>query len=152
MGEYLDDDKVFLKLDDGSIHCVEEKALEILLRDNILFSNEREFLNPDGTKGGSTVILYVNCNDVFAWACADAEDLPHDEIGNLYKMHKANKRWGATIWCILRRKQKPQKPMEDLMKKDGVWTEGLEKLNENTQDEETQALFAHYTQTERDKK
>jgi len=133
----------------GSIHCDKEKILSILLKDEVLFCNARDFLDVDGkTNGGHTTVLFVNSNDVFAWACSDAEDLPNEEIGNLYKMHKADPKWGSTIWCILRRKQKPQKPMEDLLRKEGVWTDALDNLNKNTQDAETQAMFAHYARRE----
>jgi len=153
MGEYLDDEHVFLKLDDGSIHCMEEKALELLLKDDVIFCNSRDFLEEDGkTKGGHTTVLFVNCNDVFSWGTSDAEDLPYEEIGRLYKMHKADPHWGSNIWCILRRKQKPQKPMEDMMRKDGVWTDELEKVEENTQDAEVHAMLEHDLRMERDKK
>lgn len=129
MGEYLDEDKVFFKLSDGKEYCNKERALGFLLLDDVLFSNEREVMW-EGKKDeeGPTTVLYVVCNDLFGWACADAERLPEEEIGNLFKMWKADKKWGPSIWCMKRRNAKPQKPVEDLMKQEGVWTSDLDNL------------------------
>jgi hypothetical protein len=125
---------------DGKEYCVEEMALERLLKDEVLFANEREVFY-GGKSAGHTVVLYVNCNDVFAWGCADAENLPFEEIGNLYKMHVASPGWGSVKWCCKQRKQKPQKPVEAEMRKDGVWDEMMESLPENTMDREVHAAL-----------
>lgn len=138
----IDDSKVFFEVS-GKEYCNDELALAILLAAGVLFSNERSFLDiepvTDG-KGavlswnqskeiaGSTTILFVNCNDLFAWGCADSEDLPHDEIGNLYRMYIADPKYGVDKWCCFRRKQKPQDSIIEQMKKDGVWDERMEAL------------------------
>ena len=107
----------------------EELALSILLQNNILFCNERFFSSErNGKSEGSTIVLFVICNDVFGWACADAEDLPFNEIPILYKMWKKDNIWGSTKWCCLHRNKKPQLPVIEAMKKDGVWDESLDKL------------------------
>lgn len=118
---------------DGKEYCNEEAALSILLRDEVLFCNERDVVFR-GEPSGCTTVLYVNCNDVFAWACADAEDLPNDEIGNLYKMHIADPKWGSIKWCCHRRNEQPQKPVADDMKLDGSWDESMDDLKENAYD------------------
>lgn len=127
----------------GKEYCDEERALAQLLLDGILFCNERETveydykvvdgqLHVDETKGTSvgeaTTVLYVNCNDLFYWACADAERIKNNEIGTFYKMHMANKKWGSAKWCCLKRKMRPQVPIVEAMKKDGFWDAELEAL------------------------
>jgi len=117
----------------------EENALSALLKDGILFCNERNYSStPGGPSEGLTIVLFVICNDIFAWGCADAEDLPISELENLYKMWLKNNKWGSTKWCCIRRKEKPQRPAVELMKKDGAWDDELECLSENRYD----ALFA----------
>lgn len=124
----------------------EEEALAILLADELIFGNGRRFWQPqweldpenpgrlrDTGKGaleGPTTALFVNCNDVFAWGCADAEALPYDEILPLYRASRKN--WGATKWCCLRRKQRPQAPVEADMRRAGAWDEELEALPRRT--------------------
>jgi len=142
----ISDENVFFKMSDGEEHCVDELALSILLKEEILFCNERHtamrpfktnekgvILGTDETKPWeiseeSTTVLYVNCNDLFYWGTADAESLPNSEIGNLYRMWKANPKWGVDKWCCLRRKLRPQIPIVEMMKKDGFWDEELESL------------------------
>ena len=133
------DENVFYEID-GKEYCDEELALSILLREGVLFCNERKVVF-EGEPEETTTVLYVNANDVFAWACADAEPLPNDEIGNLYKLHKAKEGWGVTKWLCKQRNQKPQKPIEKDMKKAGAWDEIMKALPDNTQDAEVKASF-----------
>lgn len=132
---------------DGSVeeHVDEERALARLLLDGILFCNERETVEyewgaKDGklfideskptSKGESTTVLYVLCNDIFYWGTADAERLTNAEIGPLFKMYTdpANKGWGHIKWCCFKRKLRPQVPVVEDMKKDGVWDAAMEAL------------------------
>ena len=115
--------------------CDEEAALSILLREGVLFSNTGEF---DGDK---TVCLFVNCNDLFAWACADAEHFKHHEIPELYRAWESGS-WGVERWCCIRRNQKPQKPAEKIMREKGMWDDVMDALPDNTQDVEVQGQFA----------
>jgi hypothetical protein len=135
---------------EGELMVNEGKALAQLLLDDVLFCNERNtamrpfktekredgahiIVGSDDTKPWevseeSTTVLYVNCNDLFYWGTADAESLPNDEIGNLYRMHMNNKKWGSSKWCCLKRKLRPQVPIVEDMKKDGFWDAELEAL------------------------
>lgn len=126
----------------------DEKALAVLLSDEVIFSNGREFVDypykpkadaqktgwqvePDRSKpqiNPETVVLFVNCNDVFYWGTADAESLPHSEIEHLYKLWKENPKYGADKWCCLRRKLRPQVPLVKMMKDDNYWDADLEAL------------------------
>lgn len=108
----------------------EESMIAELLEDDVLFCNERDYLW-DGEKGGSTVVLYVNCNDLFCWGAADAEDLPLDEVKNLYDMWEKDKVWGSDKWCCARRNQQPQDPVIEKMKEQGVWEPWMDELPQN---------------------
>lgn len=127
----------------GKEYCREEQCLAQLLMDEVLFCNEREVVEHefkvvdgkmyhDETKpirvGESTTVLFVLCNDLFYWATADGEPLPNSEIGNLYKLHMANKRYGSIKWCCLRRNLRPQVPIVARMKEAGYWDAELEAL------------------------
>lgn len=137
------DNEVFFKIYEGTPEekecCNEELALSILLKEGVLFSNTGYF--GDGDEKEKTVVLFVNCNDLFAWGCADAECVKHSEIGGLYRAWEADKKWGVDKWCAKRRCQKPQPPVIRAMKKDGVWDAEMEALADNWQDAETQAAF-----------
>jgi len=69
----------------------------------------------------SMISMHVGCNDVFAWGCADAEDLPESEIRNLYDMWRKDPDWGAAVWCCTKRKEFPQKPVEKEIRTAGIW-------------------------------
>ncbi len=124
--EYED---LFFILQDGKEHCNDELALSILLKDDVVFCNSFDFMyhNSD-KKAGHTVVLFVLCNDVFEWGCADSEHFSQKDIGPLIKMHLDNKQWGTVKWCILHRGSRPQPPVEKAMKEAGVWDDDLEQL------------------------
>ena len=85
-------------------------------------------------KNSQELSLAVNCNDIFAWGCADAEDLPRDQLENLWKEYLADPKTGYIKWCCKQRNEKPQKPVVDWMKEEGTWTNDLYKLPENHYD------------------
>lgn len=117
-------------------HFDEDEALAEMLQAGVLFSN-----NGFDTEGKErTVCLFVNCNDLFAWACADAECVQHHEIESLYRAWKSSS-FGIDKWCCKHRKQKPQKPVEDAIRQEGHWDDEMEALPANTMDAETQAMF-----------
>ncbi len=132
--EQEDTPEVFFIIN-GKEECNEELALSILLKNDMLFCNERQYTEyNDKAILGSTIVLFVICNDIFAWGCADAEDLPLSELPNLYKMWEKDPKWGTAKWCCFRRKEKPQGPVAEAMKKHGSWDDELEKLPENYYD------------------
>lgn len=125
--DYLDN----MYLDNGDI--VEGNAISALIEADVFYE-----LPAKDSGGKETIGLYVNCNDLFYWACADCESIPFSEIRSLYERvfdKDGNyQKWGSTIWACLRRGMRPQHPIEDAMKKDGFWTDELEALpiRENT--------------------
>lgn len=122
------EDKLFFTID-GKEYCNEPALLSELLGAGILFSNEREYLF-DGANAGSTIVLFVQCNDLFWWGTADAMDLPLVELPKLYKMWKADPKWGVEKWCCFQRKLRPQKPIIEMMKKQGAWGQDMEALDD----------------------
>ena len=111
-----------------------EQALSQLLSEEILFANYREIIL-DGKKCGHTCVLFVNCNDIFAWGCADAEDIPNEEaLEKLYNYCVKYPVWGASIWCCMQRKTKPQAAAVNRMKEAKEWPIELDELEENWYD------------------
>lgn len=122
---------------------LEENALSYLLKEDVLFCNCREYVDPDWGKekrkegeerkltiSGETIVLFVNCNDIFIWECADAEDLKSNEIEDLYVMYKIYK-FGTEKWACLKRNEKPQKTLINLMKEANEWDKIMENLPDN---------------------
>lgn len=119
----------FWKSKDGTEYCSEEEALALMLKADYLFagsSRSGPFFVDESGEGGTEVT--VNCSDLFDWASADCERLPYDQIGPLYK--SIVRTGGSTEWCCLRRKMRPQGPVERRMRESGRWTDALEALPE----------------------
>lgn len=105
----------------------EEAIAYLLLKEDIGY-------NPNYEK---KYCFYVNCNDIFAWGCADAEPIQDEEIYDLAKMVVEDPKWGSAKWCILKRKEMPQWPVLKAMKEDGSWNfdeKTLATLEENYYD------------------
>lgn len=120
----------------GKEQCDEEGILALFLQNNVLFANDYEI---DGKR---TIVLYVNCSDVFAWACADAEPLSCSQIINLYKFWKSDNEYGPIKWCCIQRNQRPQGPVERNMKESGSWDEVMEALPANIDDARIREMMA----------
>jgi len=119
---------------DGKLVPDEEAMVAHLLEENILFVNSRRYVSDEKTNELSkneTLVLFLNCGDVFAWAYADAEDVSYDELPELFKMYEANPDCGPTQWVCIKRNQKPQTPIVKWMKEKNGWNDTLEKLPEN---------------------
>jgi hypothetical protein len=54
--------------------------------------------------------MYVNCNDLFYWACADAEEITTEEFDSLEECLAINERYGSLLWCCRKRGMRPQTP------------------------------------------
>lgn len=128
------DDSCFTCMIDGEKHYFHEQILGWLLLSNEAFINssviDKQFWDDDDTPQ-ETTIIFINCNDVFAWACAEGEPATDDDIEKLYEELKKDQGWGSVIWVCKKRNQKPQIPVEEDMKKSGSWTEEMESLRPN---------------------
>jgi hypothetical protein len=83
----------------------------------------------------NTIILMVDCSDVFVWGCQDAECVSLSDLPTLFKMYEENPKCGDVQWVCLKRNEKPQNPMVDWLKENNSWTEELENLPNNRYDE-----------------
>jgi hypothetical protein len=119
----------------------EERALAHLLLNDVIFLNDHWWENQWPEKAKKISSLNVNCNDVFAWGCSDAEEMPHAELQKLYDMWLKDPEWGAAVWCMVQRNQMPQKPVEDRIRKAGIWDLDALGIEPNTMDAEILAAF-----------
>lgn len=118
-----------------------EAMLAKLLDDDILFANERNYicpisaaLTPENQVREATIVLFVRCNDVFAWGCADAEPLTTEDVPNLFEECEKDPKFGMEKWVCKKRNEKPQKPYADMIKEKGCWNDEMESLPENQYD------------------
>lgn len=68
-----------------------------------------------------TFSINANCSDIFAWGCSDAEEVMFNELEDLYAHYTKDPLWGVVIWCIKKRKEMPQKPVEERIRAAGIW-------------------------------
>lgn len=96
----------------------DEEILGFLILKSQLFINNGHW-NKDWPKDKITV--HANCNDVFSWGSADSEDVNFSDLREIYDMYLKDPILGVTAWCIKKRKCMPQKPVEDMFRKSGIW-------------------------------
>ena len=107
-------------------------ALAYLIVNGVVFINSYHW---ESEHHPERISVNVNCNDVFAWGCADAEELPYDEIEPLYREWTKSGSWGIVRWCCVRRSERPQGPVESDMRRAGEWDDAMEALPANRTDE-----------------
>jgi hypothetical protein len=112
---------------------IEHKLAHLILEDIIFCNNGWWFEKENKFWPKDSITLHVNCNDVFWWGCADSENITHSEIHDLYEHFRKDQSWGPAIWCIKKRKQIAQKPVEESIKRGGIWDleEIYKDFNEN---------------------
>ena len=99
----------------------EEGALALMLLNRVFHLNDH-WWHKDWPEDARKVISFnVNCSDVFAWGCSDSEELPFDEIKNLYDLWRKDPVWGPAIWCMIKRREMPQEPVERSIRAKGIW-------------------------------
>lgn len=54
--------------------------------------------------------LWVLCNDLFFWGCADGEDFELSDLPGLEKALEESSDHGEILWCCRKREMRPQKP------------------------------------------
>ena len=125
----------------------EKKALVYLFNKNVFFINSRPYVeNPWDPKkkqniAESTIVVFVNANDLFMWGCADGveiknngmwdADIETNELFRLTSYMMENPKWGADKFCCWKRNLQPQKSRIKAMKKDRVWDDFMESLPKN---------------------
>ena len=145
----INPNEFFWKFDfDGKENIVfeENKALAYLLAEEIVFLNCMSYIQNDWRAlsekkkkklkiAGRTIVIYVLCNDIFAWGCSDAEDISSSELQDLWNMYAVDPTWGSAKWCCKKRNEQPQRPVKDDMKKAGSWESWMDDLQPNFYDE-----------------
>ncbi len=124
-----------------SFEFEEEKALANLLLHEAVFTNNHWWKKEWPEDAQKTFSFNVNCNDVFAWGCSDAEEMYTTDVELVYLMWAKDPDWGTAVWCMQKRKQKPQQPVWDRIKKAGIWNlKGLA-LGPDVTDEQSKAVM-----------
>lgn len=125
---------------DGEEHEYQsnENMLAVLLANEVVWVREASVTINKGTPYEAShengTMLFVACNDVFAWGCADGEALSEDQIKPLFLAWHKDNGCGPAIWACKFRKEKPQAPVAKMLKERGLWDEELEALPENRYD------------------
>ena len=119
-----------IKMGDGKSfkhRLCEDQAMALLLLEGYV-----SMLNAGGQCG-----LFVNCNDVFCPASADAEPMPpvgfgKDEVfWELYDLVRLHGWIGSVKWCSIRRNLRPLNRYLDEIRDAGLWCEKMDALPEN---------------------
>jgi hypothetical protein len=117
----------------------EAKALAILLANEICFLNTVDIQHTYKNYKSPiyTTCVYVNCSDLFDYACADAECIvsndgePGSEIISLYQMYKEDSKWGVEKWLSIKRNLQPIPGVKIRMISDNSWDDIMESLPKN---------------------
>jgi hypothetical protein len=106
--------------DDPEGEVQTDAALAIMLLNEAVFTSEHRHSGGGRGHDGATA-LHVTCNDVFMWGCADLEEMAHDRIDEVYGFWEKDPRWGTAVWCMIQRRELPQRPVLDRIRKAGIW-------------------------------
>lgn len=119
-------------------HFNVEEALSLLLLHEQVFLNNNWWKEEWPKDAKDSFYIGVNCNDVFAWGCADSEELKFNDLKDLFEYWEKDNNWGPVIWCIIKRKEMPQRPVYKRIQEAGIWNlDDLQKqhgLEENKYD------------------
>lgn len=110
-------------------HWTPEDMMAEFLTDDRVFLNSIDVAE-DGKESEWQITAYVNCSDVFMWACADAEAFSKRDVIPIWQLCRKYPKYGHEIWCALKRKELPQGPVERAMRKAGEWPDEMEKLRQ----------------------
>lgn len=97
------------------------------------------------------VSLFILCNDTFAWGCADGEMFEYKDIERIYRLHKKHPGLAGDIYAIQQRKEKPQKPVELMLKNHNAWYDEFDTFEENYYDKALRELAEKKKSREADK-
>lgn len=114
------------EVDCGGEYFDEDLAIAELLYNGVCFVNIRKYLGLDSRPLGMTVVVFALCNDAFAYACADAEEI--DDVEALWRAWNAAGDHGVVRWIASKRRTRPLPQIERWMREDGSWTPELDAL------------------------
>jgi len=99
----------------------EELALASLLMNDAVSLNQHWWEENWPEEARMTFAISVNCNDIFAWGCADGEDIKYQDLRSVYEYWSKDPDWGIAVWCIVKRREMPQRPVEQRIRDAGLW-------------------------------
>lgn len=108
-------------LPDTEIRFEAEQALAMLLLNEVIFLNSHHWEDEWPAEARATAYLGVNCNDVFAWGCSDAEGAGYADLETVYRYWRKDPSWGPSVWCMIKRREMPQRPVEKRIREEGIW-------------------------------
>jgi len=91
----------------GYLRSLPEDVTDYILRDVINISADED-----------TPSMWVNCNDLFHWACADGEGFELKDLPELNQAYQDSPEFGDMLWVCRRRKMRPQQPCYKYLKED----------------------------------
>jgi len=84
---------------------------EMLAADAVGLSNWRK----EERDAKEEIVIQINLNDTFCFACADCEELPIQELPVAFRAWKAHEHWGLVAWAAMRRGMEPIEELLDLL-------------------------------------
>jgi len=121
----LKDEDIFFE-HDGEEFCVADIIVAELLNNEVLMC-----LGAQDQDGKSTIGIFLNCSDVFAWGCADCEPITQEDLPSLYRMCRADPKYGDIKWVCKKANLQPQRALADIMKAAGCWEPWMDELGKN---------------------
>lgn len=107
----------------------QDKALAELIAAGLFFLNDTQDVFWEAKEEKRTTIyLELNCNDLFAWACAESMEVTLAELPDLYERHKADPKYGSEKWACIKANLAPQRPIRERMIADGAWDDEMDVL------------------------
>lgn len=98
-----------------------DAALAIMLLNEAVFTCPVHAASDQEGEVPTATLLFVTCNDVFMWGCSDLEEMRHDQIAEVYDLWEKDPQWGTAIWCMIQRRELPQRPVLERIRKTEVW-------------------------------
>jgi len=96
-------------------------GLALMLNNDVFHLNSSWWEDTWPREAREATYFGVDCSDVFAWGCSDAENLAYRDIETLYRMWLQDRVWGPAVWCMIRRREMPQAPVERRIREAGIW-------------------------------
>ncbi len=96
-------------------------ALAVLLFAEVVFTNDHWWASDWPEEAKKITSLNVNTNDVLMWGCADACEMKHSQIEEVYTYWEKDPSWGTAVWYCKEMNMMPQKPVADAIRKAGIW-------------------------------
>ena len=98
-----------------------EIALAVLLFAQVVFTNDHWWEKEWPERAKKITSLNVNQNDVLMWGAADAHEMTHSQIEEVYTYWEKDPAWGTAVWYCKEMNMMPQKPVADSIRKGGIW-------------------------------